>query len=53
MEVKLNQAGGSKMRVSFGNCELHVGDPATKAKPEMQGNGHKKEQAGPELARVN
>jgi len=54
LEVKLNQSAGSKLRVSFGNCELQVGDPAAKAKPEVQGNtSHKKEHAGPELARVN
>lgn len=53
IEVKLNQSAGNKLKVSFGNCELRVGDPAAKAKPEMHGNGHKKEPAGPELARVN
>ena len=51
LEVKLNQSAGSKLRVSFGNCDLQVGEPAAKAKPETHGN--KKEQAGPELARVN
>ena len=40
-----------KLRVSFGNCDLQVGEPTAKAKPETHGN--KKEQAGPELARVN
>jgi len=53
LEVKLNQSAGSKVRVSFGNCELQVGDLAVKAKPEMNGNGQKKEQAPKELARVN
>jgi cytoskeletal protein CcmA (bactofilin family) len=53
IEVKLNQSAGNKLQVSFGNCELQVGDPAAKAKPELQSNGHKKEQAGPELARVS
>jgi cytoskeletal protein CcmA (bactofilin family) len=51
LEVKLNQSAGNKLRVSFGNCELQVGDPAVKAKPEAHSN--KKEQANPELARVN
>jgi len=51
LEVKLNQSAGNKLRVSFGNCELQVGDPASKAKPESHSN--KKEQANPELARVN
>ena len=50
IEVKLNQSAGSKLRVSFGNCDLQVGEPTAKAKPETHG---KKEQAGPELARVN
>jgi len=43
LEVKLNQAAGNKLQVSFGNCELQVGEPAAKAKPEAQG-GQKKEQ---------
>jgi hypothetical protein len=51
LEVKLSQSAGSKLRVSFGNCELQVGDPVAKSKPEVHSN--KKEQAGPELARVN
>lgn len=51
LEVKLNQSAGSKLRVSFGNCQLQVGDPAAKGnKQETQGDGHNKE---PELARVN
>jgi cytoskeletal protein CcmA (bactofilin family) len=51
LEVKLSQSAGSKLRVSFGNCELQVGDPAAKVKPDAHSN--KKEQANPELARVN
>ena len=51
LEVKLNQNAGSKLRVSFGNCELQVGDSAAKSKPEAHSN--KKEQASPELAKVN
>ena len=51
LEVKLNQSGGNKLKVSFGNCELQVGDPAAKSKPEVHSN--KKEQSAPELARVN
>ena len=51
LEVKLNQSAGNKLRVSFGNCELQVGDPAAKSKPEASSS--KKEQANPELARVN
>jgi cytoskeletal protein CcmA (bactofilin family) len=51
LEVKLNQSAGNKLRVSFGNCELQVGDPAAKSKPETHSN--KKDQASPELARVN
>src|SRR5215470_14097338 len=27
LEVKLSQSASSKLRVSFGNCELQVGDP--------------------------
>lgn len=51
LEVKLNQSGGSKLKVSFGNCELQVGDPAAKSsKPEVQSS---KKEANPELARVN
>ena len=53
LEVKLAQSAGSKLKVTFGNCELQVGEPAVKAKPEMngQGNGHKKEQ--PEVVTIN
>jgi cytoskeletal protein CcmA (bactofilin family) len=50
LEVKLNQSGGSKLKVSFGNCELQVGEPSSKSKPEPQVN---KKEASPELARVN
>ena len=35
IEVKLNNSGAGKMRVSFGNCKLQVGDLATKAEPEV------------------
>jgi cytoskeletal protein CcmA (bactofilin family) len=51
LEVKLSQSAGNKLRVSFGNCELQVGDPAAKSKQEVHSN--KKEQVAPELARVN
>jgi cytoskeletal protein CcmA (bactofilin family) len=44
LEVKLNQSAGSKLQVSFGNCDLQVGEPSAKAKPEAQGNSQKKEQ---------
>lgn len=47
LEVKLNQSSGKKLQVSFGNCELQVGDAAMKAKPDA--NGQKKEQSAPEL----
>jgi len=53
LEVKLNQSAGRKLQVSFGNCELRVGESAMKAKPEVQANGHKKEQPAPELVGVN
>jgi cytoskeletal protein CcmA (bactofilin family) len=52
LEVKLNQVAGRKLEVSFGNCELHVGEPASKNKPEMQKNGHKQENM-PELVGAN
>jgi cytoskeletal protein CcmA (bactofilin family) len=50
LEVKLNQSAGNKLRVSFGNCELQVGDTATKSKSDSHGN--KKEQQTPELVGV-
>ena len=50
IEVKLNQSGDGKMRVSFGNCELQVGDLAVKVEPEVQ--GEVQQQEGTELARV-
>ncbi len=54
LEVKLNKCDGNKLRVSFGNCELQVGDPAARPKPEIHdNNSHNKEHAVPELARVN
>jgi cytoskeletal protein CcmA (bactofilin family) len=35
LEVKLNQGkGANKLQVSFGNCELQVGDPKARTKPE-------------------
>jgi cytoskeletal protein CcmA (bactofilin family) len=34
LEVKLEEAGGDKLQVTFGNCELHIGDPTkTRAQP--------------------
>ena len=45
LEVKLNQSAGNKLRVSFGNCELQVGD--TNAKSKSDSHHGKKEQ--PEL----
>jgi cytoskeletal protein CcmA (bactofilin family) len=51
IEVKLNHSGDSKMRVSFGNCELQVGDLAAKVEPQAHEEGHQKE--GAEFARVN
>ena len=48
LEVKLNQSAGNKLRVSFGNCELHVGDTVTKGKADSHSN-QKKEQSTPEL----
>ena len=44
LEVKLNQSAGNKLQVSFGNCELQVGEPAAKSKSEAQNNNQKKEQ---------
>lgn len=35
LEVMLNQPG-SKIQVTFGNCELHVGDKAAAAKPAAE-----------------
>ena len=52
LEVKLNQAAGSKLQVSFGNCELRVGDPASKGKSDQSNNGHKKEHHDQELVAV-
>lgn len=46
LEVKLNQQAGSKLQVSFGNCELQVGDPSSKGKSESQGSGKKEQPAG-------
>jgi cytoskeletal protein CcmA (bactofilin family) len=51
LEVKLSQAAGRKLQVSFGNCELQVGQPAGKNKAETQ--GHQKQQASPELVGAN
>ncbi|HKZ02285.1 MAG TPA: polymer-forming cytoskeletal protein [Pyrinomonadaceae bacterium] len=53
LEVKLSQSEGNKLRVSFGNCELHVGDTTTKAKSEMHSSNQKKEQPAGELVGVN
>ena len=53
LEVKLNQAAGRKLQVSFGNCELQVGQPAGKNKGEAPGNSHQKQQPSPELVGAN
>jgi cytoskeletal protein CcmA (bactofilin family) len=53
LEVKLSQSAGSKLQVSFGNCELNVGDPVVKGKTEAQSSGHKKEQPAPVLVGAN
>ncbi len=47
LEVKLNQSAGNKLRVSFGNCELQVGDPNSKSKSEN--NSQKKAEPVEEL----
>jgi cytoskeletal protein CcmA (bactofilin family) len=52
LEVKLNQSAGNKLRVSFGNCELHVGD-TTKTKSDVHSSSQKKEQPAGELVGVN
>jgi len=43
LEVKLAESDGRKLQVSFGTCELQVGDPGKKAKSQMQADGNKKE----------
>jgi cytoskeletal protein CcmA (bactofilin family) len=53
LEVKLNQSAGNKLRVSFGNCELQVGDTTAKTKSETQSSSQKKEQPAGELVGVN
>ncbi len=53
IEVKLNQSTGNKMLVSFGNCELHIGDITGNGELEAHDNGHDTEQVGSEFARVN
>jgi cytoskeletal protein CcmA (bactofilin family) len=52
LEVKLQEPGSSKLQVSFENCELQVGDPSGKVKPEMQ-SGNKKEHSLTEPVGVN
>ena len=53
LEVKLQESGGNKLQVSFGNCELQVGDPSKKSKSESHGNANKKEQTAQEPVAVN
>ena len=48
LEVKLNQNGGKKLQVSFGNCELQVGDLNGKQeqpKQPAESNGKNKSEA--------
>ena len=52
LEVKLQESGGNRLQVSFGNCELQVGDPSKKSKSESHGNA-KKEHSAPEPVAVN
>ena len=51
IEVKLNQPGDGKMRVSFGNCELQVGEVAAKAEAEVR--QETQHEPAPEFARVD
>lgn len=53
LEVKLQESGGNKLQVSFGNCELQVGDPSKKSTTQMHGNGNKKEHSTHEPVGVN
>ena len=53
LEVKLQESGGNKLQVSFGNCELQVGDPSKKSKSESHGNANKKEHTAQEPVAVN
>lgn len=53
LEVKLQESGGNKLQVSFGNCELQVGDTTKKAKSESHGSASKKEHSAPEPVAVN
>ena len=41
LQVKLQESGGNKLQVSFGNCELQVGDASKKSKSESQGSAKK------------
>ena len=53
LEVKLQESGGNRLQVSFGNCELQVGDPSKKSKSESHGGANKKEHSAPEPVAVN
>jgi cytoskeletal protein CcmA (bactofilin family) len=53
LEVKLQETGGNRLQVSFGNCELQVGDASKKSKSESQGSSNKKEHTAPEPVAVN
>ena len=53
LEVKLQESGGNRLQVSFGNCELQVGYPSKKSKSESHGNTNKKEHSTPEPVAVN
>jgi cytoskeletal protein CcmA (bactofilin family) len=51
LEVKLNQNSGKKLQVSFGNCELQVGNPNEKQdqkQGEPAANGKNKPEAKPQ-----
>ena len=53
LEVKLQESGGNKLQVSFGNCELQVGDASKKSKSESHGSASKKEHSAPEPVAAN
>ena len=53
LEVKLQESGGNRLQVSFGNCELQVGDASKKSKSESHGSASKKEHSAPEPVAVN
>src|SRR5262245_37456773 len=46
IEVKLNQSN-SKLQMTFGNCELNVGDKAGKTMPEMPADKGRKDAPAP------